>query len=164
MNPLMVSEKFRCGMKDIPARFLFLKTLGCLVCGVSLPVFLSACSVTAGSTEGTSDSFQNTTESAGQSTEASSGFTSSTSPRGDDSSHEPAEKEVELSPEQEAFIRRNNSLILADISAGEGEYIAAVAEMLHVENREQFFSNCQNRYSDLSEKNLAPRLARLAAL
>ncbi len=99
---------------------------------------MAACAVTTGSTEGTSETFVNTTE-------ASSDLTSSTCPRED----EPAAP----TPKDEAmeFTKANLGRIKTDMAAGGGEHLRALATLLGVPVSQQdaFFSITKENFTDL---------------
>ncbi|MCB0323758.1 MAG: DUF3015 family protein [Bdellovibrionales bacterium] len=109
-------------------------------------VFLAfqGCSITVGATEGTSDSFVNTSDSAEQSIEASSGFTSSTSPRSHGTTTAAGRERA-----ARAFASRNLSNLREDVAFGEGEYLTAVAELLDVPAaaRPQYYSDSKTAFS-----------------
>ena len=108
-------------------------------------------------TEGTSDSFQNTSDSAGQSAGASIGFTSSTSPRGDSSKKrdKDSDREEEKKDEAKRFMEQNFVKVKADIAVGDGEYLRAVAEIFEIQPnlRSTFYAKSKALYPELFRSN-----------
>ena len=124
-------------------------------------LLLSACSITVGMTDGTTESFQNTTESASDFSDASTGSTSSTSPKfGSDSSDSDALEEEASRRMQNAyaFIKPNYSRVKIDASRGSGEYLQAVAESLEIPSmqRPEFYKKTQKEFDRLFVKNKDP--------
>lgn len=97
-----------------------------------LTVLLTSCAVTTRSTEGTSETFQNTTD-------ASSDFTSSTSPR--DETHGQA-KDVKQ------FASANLDRLKEDMARGGGEHLTAFAQLLRIKESRQpeFFTATKTNY------------------
>jgi hypothetical protein len=95
-------------------------------------VLLSSCAVFTRATEGTTETLENTSE-------ASTDFTSSTSPRDDDSSQ--AEK-------TRAFAAANLDRLREDMARGGGEHLASLAHLLGVSpnHREDFFVLTREKY------------------
>lgn len=100
----------------------------------SLMVILSACAVTTRSTEGTSETFHNTSD-------ASTDFTSSTSPRDDD------EKSDVQSVKQFASV--NLDRLKEDMARGGGEHLTAFAHLLNIKeiHQPEFFRVSKQNYS-----------------
>jgi hypothetical protein len=96
---------------------------------------LTSCAVTTRATEGSSDTFVNTTE-------ASSKFTSSTFPR----SKNEGKAEAVLK-----YARANFSRIRADIAVGQGEHLASLAVLLEIKdaNKDAFFALTKQQFTTL---------------
>jgi hypothetical protein len=94
---------------------------------------LSACAVTTRSTEGTSETLENTTD-------ASSDFTSSTSPR-DEVKHSDAQKVTQ-------FASANLDRLKEDMARGGGEHLTAFAHLLGIKEMHQteFFTVTRQNY------------------
>ena len=86
------------------------------VLAVSALTLLASCAVTTRMTEGTTETFGNTTE-------ASSTLTFSTSLRSDDDN----------SAEVKQFMRINMARLRADMAVGKGEYLVNLAVLLDIE-------------------------------
>ena len=99
---------------------------------------MAACATTTGSTEGTSETFANTTD-------ATSALTSSTCPR-----EEPAPTETQPDEALE-FTRANLGRIKTDMAAGGGEHLRALSTLLgvNVSQQQAFFSITKEKFSDL---------------
>jgi hypothetical protein len=97
-----------------------------------LMALLAACAVTTRSTEGTSETFQNTTD-------ASSDFTSSTSPRD--------EKRTDAQNVKQ-FASVNLDRLKEDIARGGGEHLTAFAQLLGIKESYQpeFFTVTRQNY------------------
>lgn len=102
----------------------------------SLMVILSACAVTTRSTEGTSETFQNTSD-------ASTDFTSSTSPRDDD--------KMTDAQNVKRFASVNLDRLKEDIARGGGEHLTAFAHLLGIKEMHQpeFFRVSKQNYPTL---------------
>jgi len=96
---------------------------------------VSGCAVTTRSTEGTSETLQNTTD-------ASSDFTSSTSPRDETRGSNQKAKQ---------FASVNLDRIREDAARGTGEHLAAFAYLLGVkeERQPEFFQAAHRKYPQL---------------
>lgn len=96
---------------------------------------LASCAVTTRSTEGTSETLQNTTD-------ATSDFTSSTSPRDDRHSEEQKVK---------AFASVNLDRLKEDMARGGGEHLTAFAHLLGIKETHQpeFFATTRQHYAAL---------------
>lgn len=112
---------------------------------------VSGCAVTTRSTEGTSETLQNTTD-------ASSDFTSSTSPRDETRRNDQKVKQ---------FASVNRDRIREDAARGGGEHLAAFAYLLGVkqERQPEFFQATRENYSRLfaSERTTDDLVAQLSA-
>lgn len=97
---------------------------------------LTACAVTTRSTEGSTETFQNTTD-------ASSDFTSSTSPR--DESKDAEARKVK------AFASVNLDRLKEDMARGGGEHLTAFAHLLGIKEMHQreFFAVTKQNYPTL---------------
>lgn len=85
---------------------------------ISALSILASCAVTTRSTEGTSETFINTSE-------ASSKFTSSTSPRSRSDSSPKVDPVLE-------YMRNNMARIQADMAVGYGEYLVTLAVLMKI--------------------------------
>jgi hypothetical protein len=94
---------------------------------------VSACAVTTRSTEGTSETFENTTD-------ASSDFTSSTSPR-NDAKHSDAQSVTR-------FASANLDRLKEDMARGGGEHLTAFARLLGIKeiHQAEFFTVTRQNY------------------
>ena len=103
----------------------------------SVLTLMAACAVTTGSTEGSSETFVNTSE-------ASTKLTSSTSPRGDSSALIPTDEALK-------FTKANHGRIKTDIAAGGGEHLRALSTLLGVPviQQQAFFSITKENFTDL---------------
>ncbi|GFO58657.1 hypothetical protein GMST_09820 [Geomonas silvestris] len=112
---------------------------------------VSGCAVTTKSTEGTSETLQNTTD-------ASSDFTSSTSPRDETSRNDQKVKQ---------FASVNRDRIREDAARGGGEHLAAFAYLLGVkqERQPEFFQAARENYPTLfaSQRSTDDLVAQLSA-
>jgi len=99
----------------------------------SLMALVSSCAVTTRSTEGTSETLQNTTE-------ASTKFTSSTSPR--DEEKDGAARDVKQ------FATVNLDRLQEDMALGSGEHLTAFAHLLGIRESHQaeFFAVTKQNY------------------
>jgi hypothetical protein len=99
-------------------------------------VLLSSCAVTTRSTEGTSETFQNTTD-------ATSELTSSTSPR--DEEKKPEAQNVKM------FAAVNLDRLKGDMARGNGEHLTAFAHLLGIKETHQseFFAFTKQNYATL---------------
>lgn len=117
----------------------------------SFIAIVSGCAVTTRSTEGTSETLQNTTD-------ASSDFTSSTSPRDETRRNDQKVKQ---------FASVNRDRIREDAARGGGEHLAAFAYLLGVkqERQPEFFQAARENYSQLfaSERTTDDLVAQLSA-
>lgn len=102
----------------------------------SLMVTLSACAITTRSTEGTSETFHNTSD-------ASSEFTSSTSPRDDD-------KKADVQNVRQ-FASVNLDRLKEDMARGGGEHLTAFAHLLGIKeiHQPEFFRVSKQNYPKL---------------
>ncbi|GFO67369.1 hypothetical protein GMLC_09480 [Geomonas limicola] len=111
---------------------------------------VSGCAVTTRSTDGTSETLQNTTD-------ASSDFTSSTSPR-DEARHS--------DQKAKQFASANLDRIREDAARGGGEHLAAFAYLLGVkeERQPEFFQTTRQNFSTLfaSERTTDDLVAQLS--
>ncbi|MEZ4599497.1 MAG: DUF3015 family protein [Syntrophotaleaceae bacterium] len=107
--------------------------LAILMAGLLL--LLTSCAVTTESTEGTTDTLENTSD-------ATTDFTSSTSP-GDDHSSQ-AEK-------TRAFATVNLDRLREDMARGSGEHLASLAHLMGIseEHRQDFFELTKASYPEL---------------
>jgi len=107
-----------------------------------------ACAVTTKTTEGTSETFQNTTD-------ASSEFTSSTSPRADSAKSSKNDRAL-------AFSKVKLERIKTDMAVGGGEHLTSLATLLGVPAQKQpeFFALTKANFSTLfsSEQTTAEEL------
>lgn len=110
-------------------RFIIVITL------IASSMILSSCAVTTRATEGSSETFGNTSE-------ASSKFSSSTFPNSDD--------EAKLE-EVTKFARTNLERLRADMAVGHGEYLTALAILLEISKsrQEAFYTMTKTRYRHL---------------
>lgn len=97
---------------------------------------LSACAVTTRSTEGTSETLENTTD-------ASSEFTSSTSPR-NEARHSDPQRVTQ-------FASANLDRLKEDMARGGGEHLTALAQLLGIKeiHRSEFFTVTRQNYPSL---------------
>lgn len=104
-----------------------------LIAVLGFTALLSSCAVTTRSTEGTSETFQNTSE-------ASTDMTSSTSPR-DEEKESNAQK-------AERFAAANLERLQGDMARGGGEHLTAFAHLLGIKETRQgeFFSYTKQNY------------------
>jgi hypothetical protein len=95
---------------------------------------LASCAVTTRMTEGTSETFVNTSE-------ASTKFTSSTSPRGDS----------EDSADATQYIRINMARLRAEMAVGQGEHLTNLAILMDIENTKKpaFYSMTKEKFGEL---------------
>ena len=112
---------------------------------------VSSCAVLTKSTEGTSETLQNTSE-------VSTDFTSSTSPRDDD-------KDTEAQKVQ-AFTTVNLDRLKEDMARGSGEHLTAFAHLLGIKenHKSDFFTLTKQKYPVLFSSeptNAEDMLARL---
>lgn len=122
-----------------------------LCAAMSTLLVTAGCAPTTRSTEGSSETFANTSE-------ASTKFTSSTSPR---SSSDQAELQ-----RLHAFTAVNFSRLREEMARGNGEHLAALASLLHISEAHQaeFFALSKQNFSRLfSSEQTTPdeMLARL---
>jgi hypothetical protein len=112
------------------------------VVAVSTLTLLASCAVTTKMTEGSSETFANTTE-------ASSKFTSSTFPRGDDD---------EDSANATEYIRINMARLRANMAVGQGEYLSNLAVLLdiHESKRPAFFQMTKTKFDVLFSSPKTP--------
>ncbi len=102
----------------------------------SLMVLLSSCAVVTKSMEGSSETFQNTSE-------ASTKFTSSTSPRDEEKTSDA--QNIKL------FAKVNIDRLREDIALGSGEHLTALAHLLGIKenHRAEFFAVTKRNYPTL---------------
>gem|GEM_PF-3972406 len=116
---------------------------------LALALVLSSCSVTTGSIEGTTASFDNTIGASIDFSEASTKLTSSTSGTGDhDSKNYDDSEEIK---DASAFIERNYNDIRRDIARGSGEHLISVATIfgLSTEQTDKFCELSKAHYKRL---------------
>jgi hypothetical protein len=121
---------------------------------------LTSCAVTTRSTEGTSETFQNTTDATTDATGTSSDFTSSTSPRDEGTNAEARKVKV--------FASVNLDRLKEDMARGGGEHLTAFAHLLGIREGQQpaFFTLTRQNYGSIfnSEPTTADQmLVRLSA-
>lgn len=104
-----------------------------LMAVVGFTVLLSSCATTTDSTEGTSETFGNTTH-------ASTDFTSSTSPGDEDKKPEAQNVKV--------FAAVNLDRLKEDMALGSGEHLTAFAHLLGIKeaHRTEFFAFTKQNY------------------
>lgn len=105
-----------------------------------LACFMASCSVTTAPTDASSGT-------TGQTTDASSDVTSSTTLDDDDEEKEIKEEEKEV----EEFVTANFSQLRTDMSVGRGEYLAALATLMSVNeaDKDQFYAITKNNFSSI---------------
>jgi uncharacterized Zn finger protein len=123
-------------------RLLALAVMGLLV---------SSCAVTTRSSQGTSETFENTTE-------ASTDVSSSTSPRSDE------KKSSEL--KVKAYASANIQRLQEDIARGGGEYLSAFAHLLGINgsHRAEFYAMTKEKYPVLFNSRVTTSEQMLARL
>jgi len=101
---------------------------------------MASCSVTTAPTDASSGT-------TGQTTDASSDVTSSTTLDDDDEEKEIKEEEKEV----EEFVTANFSQLRTDMSVGRGEYLAALATLMSVNeaDKDQFYAITKNNFSSI---------------
>jgi len=99
-------------------------------------IVLSACAVTTRSLEGSTETFQNTTD-------ASSEFTSSTSPRD--------EEKNSGAQDVKRFAAANIDRLKEDMARGNGEHLAAFSHLLGIKgvHQPEFFAFTKENYTTL---------------
>jgi len=104
-----------------------------IIAGIS--VLMSSCAVTTRSTEGTTETFHNTSD-------ASTEFTSSTSPRDEEKDKEAKNLEAR------AFASANLDRLKEDMARGSGEHLTAFAHLLGIKetNRPEFYALAKEKY------------------
>jgi len=97
---------------------------------------MSACAVTTRASQGSSETFANTSE-------ASTKLTSSTSPRSSSKTDTKTEETIE-------FTRANFERVKTDMAVGGGEHLASLATLLGVSpsHQEEFFSLTKENFSN----------------
>jgi len=106
----------------------------------AVALLMSSCAVTTRSTQGTSETFMNTSE-------ASTEFSSSTSPRSD--GKEASEAKVK------AFAAANIQRLEEDIARGGGEHLSSFAHLLGIRDshRDEFYAMTKQQYPVLFSSN-----------
>ncbi len=113
-------------------------------CAVCLStIVLAHCAPITGAFEGSTETFENTTE-------ASVGLTSSTSPRSDSSSTAKNRRSMAVQ-----FAQVNFDKVRRDISRGEGEYVRTLGDLLAAERSSDsisaFVDRAHKHYAELYE-------------
>jgi hypothetical protein len=119
-----------------------------------------SCTVTTGAVEGTSDSFAHTTGASTDLVKASTEVSSSTSASGDSDDEDSEKDDPEAKKKEEArlFAERNFAKLRYDIAVGNGEYLAAVAEIFDVSEGKlnSFYKMAKTSYSEISDDDATP--------
>jgi len=118
------------------------KKLCSIIAVISAVFFLSSCSVTTAPTEASSEvSSEASSETTGQTSDVSSDLTSSRD-GDDDNDNDGALDE---------FVSSNFSQLRSDMSVGRGEYLAALASLLAIDDgsKDQFYTMTKDNFSDL---------------